>query len=257
MKTFFFTFLVFFLSGCSVLKTEQARTDDASSRSTSGFLDKLRSFHGNTLAIACYKGPNLPRLVYQESKIRLPGIGSTIINLGKIYDKRKVLAGVTMAMGPTGNFTGPRFRKYSGMVDKMVYLQEIDENSAFYAYEVPDPEFPRLTNPRIAILKLINRGIAIIKVKEDEWSDIPSMYKILKEYRLENGILREDGKLTGWNDVIVNSMLRDSRDHLIAQMNKLDPNADPDWILLLKANYYQAMFNDNDLPKYVTFYSNF
>lgn len=55
MRNTFFTFLVLFLSGCSVLKTEQARTDDASSRSTSRFLNRIRNEHGKTLAIACYK----------------------------------------------------------------------------------------------------------------------------------------------------------------------------------------------------------
>ncbi|SFB93514.1 hypothetical protein SAMN02745150_01372 [Brevinema andersonii] len=64
--------------------------------------------------------------------------------------------------------------------------------------------------------------------------------------------------ITGWNDVIIHIMLRSSRDNLISPINKLDPNAEPDWVLL-KVSYYAAMFHDNDLPKYVTFYfySNF
>lgn len=143
------------------------------------------------------------------------------------------------------------------MVNKMVYLKDIDENSAFYAYEVPDPELPKLTNPRIAILKLVYRGIAIIKVNEEEWSDIPNMYKILRDYRLENGILREDGKLTGWNDVIVNSMLRDSRDHLLSRMNRINMNADPTWVYLAMSNYYGVFENERVMLEHLSFYSNF
>lgn len=260
MRNTLFTFLVLFLSGCSVLKTEQARTDDASSRSTSRFLNKLRSFHGKSLVISCYKGPHLLKLkeIDNKNRIRLPGWGSIFNLLGRIADKRVALREVRMIMGPTGNLTGTRFRRYSGMIDKMVYLKDIDENAAFYTYRVPHPTLKNRVQMRVGILKIVNSGISIIKVDPDD----PFFNNKTNDYRYYHYIpfndymrtTEPDGKLTEFSSIMVTNLLRYSESHLLSRMNKLDPNTKPDWVLLLKANYYQAMFNDNDMP---AFYSNF
>lgn len=231
-----------------MLKTEQARTDDASSRSTSRFLDKLRSFHGKTLVISCYKGSHLYKLEEVQSRIKLPGYGSIFNLLGRIADKHIALQEVRMVMGPTGNLTGVRFRKYAGMGDKLVYLKDIDENSAFYAYEIPYSPWSGFSLARIAILKLVNRGIVIVKIDENEWIHPPRDCNFYKSLPFNSGIV------TGLGTDITKKMLQFSESRLLSRMNRLDPNVDPDWILLLKANYYAASFNDKDMP---AFYSNF